>query len=305
MSDQNRATLIAVLVLLALFGAGAYVAAAALAGGAIPLMPRGERVAIVPLEGVITASSAKRVLRDLRRLEDDGSVRAFVLEIRSPGGTVGASQSLYREVARRRADGERPVVAWIGDVGASGGYYAALAADSIYALPGSITGSIGVIMQFPDAGELLDRAGLRVEVVRSGEHKGGGSPLRALDPGDREVFRTLVEDTYGQFVDAVAESRTFGREEAIALADGSVYSGERAERLGLIDGTGTLSEAVDVAGRMAGIGRDPETVRPRRGGPSMLQLLLGDRAGEVAESVADWAALAGEASSPRLLYLWR
>ncbi len=305
MSDRNRATLAALVILFVVFGAGAYLAAATLVDGSVPLFPAGDRVAVVPVEGVITGASAERALRRLRRLERDESVRAFVLEIRSPGGTVGASQSLYREVRRRRAEDDRPVVAWIGDVGASGGYYVALAADSIYALPGSITGSIGVIMQFPDARELLRKAGVSVEIVRSGEHKGAGSAFRALDAEDREVFQTLVEDTYGQFLDAVVDARPVSRGRAAELADGRVFSGERAVRHGLIDRVGTLSEAIDAAGRMAGIGADPRTVRPGERRPDLLDLVLGEEASEVRESVAGWVSTAGELSSPRLLYLWR
>lgn len=305
MSDQNRSTLIAVVALLVVFGAGAYLTATTLLGGSLPLVPTADRVAVLPVEGVITAGSAERVLGSLRRFAEDGSVRAYVLEIRSPGGTVGASQSLYEEIRRHREEEERPVVAWIGDVGASGGYYVALAADSIYALPGSITGSIGVIMQFPDAGELLDRAGVRFEVVKSGEHKGAGAAFRSLDPADRDVFRTLVRDSYGQFLDAVSTSRSLGRDRVRELSDGAVYSGERAARLGLIDGTATLSRAIDRAGRMAGLGDDPRTIRPRRDRPGLLELVLGEGSSEVREGVTGWATLATEVSSPRLLYLWR
>lgn len=305
MSDRNRATLAALVTLFVVFGAGAYLAAATVVDGSVPLFPAGDRVAVVPVEGVITGASAERALRRLRRFERDESVRAYVLEIRSPGGTVGASQSLYREVRSRRAEDDRPVVAWIGDVGASGGYYVALAADSIYALPGSITGSIGVIMQFPDARELLRKAGVSVEIVRSGDHKGAGSAFRALDAEDRAVFETLVEDTYGQFLDAVVDARPVSRERATELADGRVFSGERAARHGLIDRVGTLSEAIDAAGRMAGLGEDPRTVRPGERRPGLLELVLGEGASEVRESVAGWVSTAGELSSPRLLYLWR
>lgn len=305
MSDQNRATLVVLLTLLVLFAVGAYVAAASLADGSMPLLPTEDRVAIVPVEGVITGGTTERVLRQLRRFERDGSVRAFVLEIESPGGTVGASQALYREVRRRREADDRPVVAWLGDVGASGGYYVALGADSIFALPGSITGSIGVVMQFPDARELLRKAGVSVEIVTSGEHKGAGSAFRSLGEEDREVFQTLVDDTYGQFVDAVVADRPLDRPRALELADGRVYSGERAARYGLVDGIGTLSEAVDAAGRMAGLGDDPRTVRPGRRRPDLLELLLGDGASKVRDSVGDWVAAASELSSPRLLYLWR
>lgn len=306
MTDQRRSTLLAIALLLLLFGGGAVLALSRVMDRPLPLVPGGDRVAVVAVEGVITFETAP--VRALRRLREEDRVRALVLEIRSPGGTVGASQALYREVrAFREAD--RPVVAWIGDVGASGGYYAAAGADSVFALPGSITGSIGVIMQFPDARGLLQKAGLQVEIVKSGEHKDAGSPVRALDESDREVFQTLVDDTYGQFLDAVARGRRLSMDSARTLADGRVYSGERAARIGLIDGTATFPEAVDAAGRMAGLGEDPPLLRPDRRRRSWTDVLLGGPEGLLATAAESLLGGGGPAarswSSPRLMYLWR
>lgn len=306
MTDQRRSTLLAIALLLLLFGGGAVLAFSQILDRPLPLVPGGNRVAVVPVEGVITSETAP--VRALRRLREEDRVRALVLEIRSPGGTVGASQALHREVRAFREEG-RPVVAWIGDVGASGGYYAATEADSVFALPGSITGSIGVIMQFPDARGLLQKAGVQVEIVKSGEHKDAGSPVRALDESDREVFQTLVDDTYGQFLDAVAQGRGLSRDSARTLADGRVYSGERAARIGLIDGTATFPEALDAAGRMAGLGEDPPVLRPDRERRDWVDVLLEGRTGllaAVAESLLGAGGPAGPSwSSPRLMYLWR
>lgn len=306
MSDQRRSTVLALALLLLLFGGGAWLALSQMVDRPMPLLPGRDRVAVVPVEGVIgSGASSLDAVRHYRRRD---GIRGLVLEIRSPGGTVGASQALHREVEAFREDG-RPVVAWIGDVGASGGYYAAVAADSIYALPGSITGSIGVIMQFPDARGLLEKAGLRVEIVKSGEHKDAGSSLRALDESDREVFQTLVDDTYGQFLDAVVAGRDLSRDSTRILADGRVYSGERAARVGLIDGTSDLPAAVDAAGRMAGLGEDPATVRPNRRRSDWMDLVLEGSGGLLQRAARAWLGTSGREgaswSSPRLLYLWR
>lgn len=306
MADQSRSSVIAIVVLLLVFAAGTYLATARLLDRPMPLIPGEGRVAILPVEGPIAAEGSERILRTLRRYRDDARVRGIVLEIESPGGTVGASQALYREIRELRDEDDRPLVAWIGDVGASGGYYVALAADSVYALPGSITGSIGVIMQFPDTRELLRKAGVSVEIVRSGDRKGAGSVFRELSEADREVFQALVDDAYGQFLDAVIANRGLDPDSARTLADGSVYSGERAARLGLVDGLATRSEAIERAGRMAGLGPSPATVRPeeRRLGP--LDLLTGEGAETVKDRILGWLGLSGgDLSSPRLLYLWR
>lgn len=301
---KTRSTLVAILALLVLFGAGTYVSVELLMGRDLPVIPSRGRVGVVPLEGAL--ATAEPTVRVLDRYRANESVRALVLEIRSPGGTVGASQTLYREIRAFRKEEERPVVAWIGDVGASGGYYAALAADSIYALPGSITGSIGVIMQFPNVEDLADRLGVDLAVVKSGPRKDAGSPFRPLEEADREVFQTLVDDAYGQFLDAVVEGRGLERSRARQLADGSVYSGERARELGLVDRIGTLSEAVRSAGRMAGLGDSPPTVRPGRRELTLTDLLRGISVDRIRGWIADWTGWTpGPGVTPRLLYLWR
>lgn len=306
MADQSRSSVVAVVVLLAVFAVGTYLATARLLDRPMPLVPGEGRVAILPVEGVIAGEMAERLVGTLHRFREDDRVRAFILEIRSPGGTVGASQALYREVRRLREEDDRPVLAWIGDVGASGGYYTALAADSVYSLPGSITGSIGVIMQFPNTRELLRKVGVSMEIVASGERKRAGSPFREMSEEDREMFRRLVEDAYGQFLDAVVEARALARDSARVLADGSVYSGERAERIGLVDGLATRSEVLERVGRMTGLGPSPSTVRPEPRRLSPFDLLTEDGADELGERILGWLGLwGGEPSSPRLLYLWR
>lgn len=301
MSGDRKTALYAILGLLFVFAGGLYLSVRVLADGA-PRLLGGDRVAVLPLEGVI--ASERGFLERLEGYRDDGSVRAFVLEIRSPGGAVGASQSLYRTIRDLRETDERPVIAWIGDVGASGGYYVALAADSIYALPGSITGSIGVIMEFPDAQELLRKVGLRFEVVKSGEHKDMGSFVRPMSEGDREILEGVVRDVWEQFVEAVGENRGMTRERVVGLADGRIFTGEQARDLGLVDGIGTLQEAIDAAGRMAGLGEGPPTVRPRERRLGLLDLLLGSGRARW-EGLLEPLSRAAERGTPRLLYEWR
>lgn len=236
-------------------------------------LPLGGRIAVVEVDGMIVDD--REYLEQIRRLREDRSIRGFLVVINSPGGVVGPSQSIYRELTRVREEDGLPVVASIGAVGASGGYYIALAADSIFALPGSITGSIGVIMEFPEVGELMDKVGVGMQVIKSAEHKDIGSPFRPLSPEDREVLASLVQDVYGQFVDVVVAERKIAPVEVRRLADGRILSGRQALEQGLIDRIGNLHDALAAAGRMAGLGEDPRVVWPPEEGFTLLDILLG------------------------------
>ncbi len=296
---QRRTGILGIVLLLVLFASGAFLTARLLLGGRVPGLTR-KRVAVLPIVGII--DSETRFVRELQAFRDDPSVRAFVLEIRSPGGGVGASQSIHAELQRLRMEDDRPLIAWIGDIGASGGYYVALPADSIFALPGSITGSIGVIMQFPNAEELFRKVGVELQVVKSGRLKDMGSPVRELSEEERQVLQGLVDDVWNQFVDAVADGRDMDRARVVELADGRVFSGERAWRQGLVDRLGTLQDAVDTAGRMSGLGERPRIVRPSREKVSLLDLLSG-----VDETrIAAWIQMVktGAGGTPRLNYEW-
>jgi protease-4 len=233
----------------------------------------GGRIAVLDVEGVI--NDDREFLEDLRRFREDESVRGYVVNINSPGGVVAPSQSIYQELRRVRDEDDVPVVASIGGVGASGGYYIALAADSIFALPGSITGSIGVIMEIPDASELLAKVGVRVQTVMSAEHKDVGSPFRPLGAGDRAILDSLVLDVYGQFVDVVAAERQLDRARVLLVADGRILSGRQALEQRLIDRLGNRRDALAAAGRMAGLGDDPRVVRPPEDRVTMWDVLFG------------------------------
>jgi protease-4 len=263
-----------------------------------------DRIAVLPLRGVITQNH--RVLGELRDYRKDGSVRGFVLLIDSPGGEVAPSQSLYRELAKARDDGY-PVVAAIGSVGASGAYYAALGADTILAMPGSLVGSIGVIMEFPNVQELLDKVGLRFEVIKSAEHKDIGSPYREVTDEERALLQEVIDDVYGQFLAAIAQEREMSLDSVSRVADGRVLSGKLAIEYGLVDGEGNISDAIAMAGEMAGLGPEPRTVQRQERRVTWLDLLssLARWSGSgdgTAASLTEIFSEGGFRQGPRLLY---
>ena len=296
MTYKKRNTVIALLALLGIFGVGAILSIRGTMGDTSFLA--GGRVAVIPLKGVIADEAA--FTKALDEFRDDSGVRAFVIEIESPGGTVGASQSIFEAIRDLRDDDDRPVLAWMGDVGASGGYYAAVGADSVYALPGTMTGSIGVIMEFPNAEELFRKVGVGWDVVASGEHKDVGGLARSLSPGGREILEALVSDVHEQFVEVVSANRNLDRETVRGLADGRIFSGRQANELGLVDGLLTLPETIELAGRMAGLGADPSVVRPREPSVGLWDLLGGLSLGDARGWFESLAPL--RPGGPRLLF---
>lgn len=234
----------------------------------------GSKVAIINLYGVI--DSPTEVVRQLDRWGDDNSVKAIVMHINSPGGGVAASQEIYEKILKVKRETDKPIVASMQSVAASGGYYVACACDQIVADPGTITGSIGVIFQYPVIDEMFDKLGISYQTIKSGERKDIGSPFRKPSMGDSLVFQSVVDDTYQQFVDVIVENRNLPRTEVIKIADGSIYSGRQARELGLVDSLGTFEDAVDLAGELSGLGIDPDRVRevPRRGA-SIFDLIEG------------------------------
>jgi protease IV len=221
----------------------------------------GNRVALVEVEGLIL--SAERVVHELEEHLEDASIRAVVVRVQSPGGVVAPTQEIHDAIRRVRAKG-KPVVASLGSIAASGGYYLAVAADRIVASPGTLTGSIGVLMQVAEVEGLLKKVGVRLEVIKAGRHKDLGNFSRAMTPEEREILQALLDDMYDQFVGAVAQGRGLDRAAVLKLADGRVYSGRRAQELKLVDELGGLDDAVRAAGTLAGITGKPRLVRPRR-----------------------------------------
>lgn len=241
----------------------------------------GDRIAVIPVEGVINDETAKRVNRHLKQYGADRRVKAILLRVDSPGGGVAASQEIYREVKRVKEDKKKKIVVSMGTVAASGGYYIAAPADLIVANPGTITGSIGVIAEWINFKDLAAWAKIRPEVFKSGEFKDTGSPTREMSPREREYFQSMILELYNQFVAAVVEGRA-GRKELDAervrkLADGRVYTGQAAVDNGLADAVGNYEDAVRETARLVGIKGEPQVVtppRPRKGF-SLLDLLGG------------------------------
>jgi protease-4 len=239
---------------------------------------RGEKVAVLPINGLITDSEA--TIEQLKKFAKDDSVKAIVLRLNTPGGGVGPSQEIYEEVRKLR--GKKVVVASMGALAASGGYYIACGADKIFANPGTITGSIGVIMQFVNVKDLIEKIGLKGYVIKSGSFKDTGSPVREMTPEERKLLQGLIDNVYSQFVNAVVEGRKLPREDVLAIADGRVLSGEQAKELGLVDVLGNQEDAVAEAGKMAKIEGEPQVLTPPKKKFSILDLLR-----EEAKSIID------------------
>ncbi len=230
-----------------------------------------DKVVVVAIEGIIVdATDISKELGDLAERDD---VKAVVLRINSPGGAVGPSQEIYSEVTRLR--NTKTVVASMGTVAASGGYYAAAAAEKIVANPGTITGSIGVLVEFVDASELLAKIGIDGYVVKSGKFKDMGSPLRKMDAEERRMLQDLVNDVNGQFIAAVAKGRGLTEDVVRGMADGRIFTGAQAAGLGLVDQLGDLTDAINLSARLAGIEGKPYVIYPDRKGMNLLEKVFG------------------------------
>ena len=221
----------------------------------------GPKVAIVELEGLIAETDD--LVRELRQYRENPSIKAVVIRINSPGGVVGPTQEVYDALRRLREAG-KPVVASLGAVAASGGYYIAVGADRIYANPGSLTGSIGVIMQLANIDALMKKVGVDYVVVKAGAFKDIGNIARPMTPEERRVLQTLLDDVHGQFIDAVAKGRKLPREQVVQFADGRVFSGTQALSLKMVDALGGLEDAVNAAAKLANLPTPPAIERPRR-----------------------------------------
>ncbi len=229
----------------------------------------GGKVAVLPISGMIADS--EQVIEQMKRFEKDNAVKAIVLRINSPGGGVAPSQEIYEEV--RKLNAKKPVLTSMGTIAASGGYYIASATRKIYANPGTMTGSIGVVMPFMNVKDLVDKIGLKGMAVKSGEFKDIGSPLREMTPEDRQVLQSVVDNVHLQFVNAVAAGRKLPREDVLKIADGRIFTGEQAKALKLVDALGNLEDTVADAAKMGGISGEPKVVTPPKSKISLLEFL--------------------------------
>lgn len=206
-------------------------------------------VGVIEIDGAIADS--RQTIDHIRRFREDDAIKAIVIRINSPGGAVGPAQEIYREI--RKTVGTKTVVASMGAVAASGGYYVASAADGIVANPGTITGSIGVIMGYTNFGELLEKIGMVPVVIKSGPYKDTGSPTREMRDDEREILQAIIQTIHAQFVTAIAEGRKMARAEVERAADGRIITGEDAQARGLVDRLGNFQDALEWAAELAGI----------------------------------------------------
>jgi protease-4 len=219
-------------------------------------IPLKNRVALVRIEGPILDS--KNTIDEIKDYAKDNSIKAIILRIDSPGGAVGPSQEIYAEV--KKAAAKKKIIVSMGSVAASGGYYIASAATRILANPGTLTGSIGVIMEIPNVEGLMTKIGIKTEVIKSGKNKDIGSTFRSMTKEERELLQGVMDNVHEQFIKAVAEGRKMKVEDVRQIADGRIFTGEQAKANGLVDELGTLEDATMAAAKLAGINEEPEVI---------------------------------------------
>jgi protease IV len=234
----------------------------------------GSKIAVVDLNGVIF--SPKQIVPQLKKFADDDSVKAIIIHVNSPGGGVAASEEIYREVKRIRDEKKKRIVASIETVGASGAYYVASATNKIYADKGSVVGSIGVIAEWVNYGELLRWAKLNAITLKAGEFKDTGSPTREMTPAEREYMQGLIDNMHTQFIQAVADGRHAKEADIRAIANGKVWTGEQANGMKLVDEIADFEGAVKDTARAVNISGEPTLVYPPKDRRSGLDLLFGD-----------------------------
>lgn len=237
----------------------------------------GDKIAVIELRGVITES--EDIVRQFKERRENNSIKAIVFRVESPGGGVVASQEIYEEVKKTR-DAGKPVIVSMGSVAASGGYYVSCGASRIVANPGTLTGSIGVISEFLQLEDVLNKLGVGVKTIKSGKLKDAGSPTRKMNEQDEKYFQDLINNVHVQFIDVVSREREIDREEAVVLADGRVFTGVQAMDLRLVDTLGTYQDAIAIAAEIAGISGEPSIVKERKR-LSWFESMFGD----VAESL--------------------
>lgn len=234
----------------------------------------GDSIGVIDVDGVILA--ADKTVDNLRKFDQDDSIKAIILHIDSPGGGAAASQEIYQQVRRIRDEKKKPIIASIESVGASGAYYIASGANKIYANDASIVGSIGVIMEWTNYGDLLKWAKLKPEVLKAGSLKDAGSPTREMTPEERAYFQGLVDNMHTQFIRDVAAGRGIASDTLTPLATGQVWTGQQALPLHLIDKQGGFRDALLDTAKQVGISGEPNVVKPAKKGRSVFDLVTSD-----------------------------
>jgi protease-4 len=286
--------------------AGIVILVALATGGEMGL---GEAVAIVRVEGVILSGSppvspfegggaySDQIVEHLEQAQEDASVKAILLRVNSPGGSVVASDEIYQKML----EVEKPIVVSMGELAASGGYYVSAPADVIMANPATLTGSIGVITEITNLEELMEKIGVEVVVIKSGIHKDEGSPFREMTEEEKAIWQAIIDEAYGQFVAIVAEGRDLPEEEVREIADGRIYTGKQAIELGLVDELGNLPEAIDRAAELGGIEGEPRLVEYHRP-PTLFETFFGSLVSPF--QPFDMARLLDLEGRPSLQYLY-
>ncbi len=228
------------------------------------------KVALVNIKGVIVDS--RQSIDAIKQYRKDPSIKAIVIRVDSPGGAVVPSQEIYEEI--KRTISVKPVVVSMGSVAASGGYYISCPATKIIANPGTLTGSIGVLIEIPNIKGLLDKIGVKAEIIKSGRYKDITSPFKPLQNDEKEILQKLIDDVHEQFIKAVAEGRKIPVEKVRKIADGRVFTGLKAKELGLVDDIGDLDYAIKVAAQLAKIKGEPEIVTKKS--TLLIEILRGD-----------------------------
>ncbi len=241
----------------------------------------GGGVGLVEVKGLIIDS--QETVKQLHEFARDDRVKSVVLRIESPGGVVGPSQEIYAEV--KKLASKKKVVVSMGSVAASGGYYIAAPASMIFANPGTITGSIGVLMKFTNVEGLMGKIGVKAFTLKTGKYKDAGSPLRPMSDEEKAMLQGVIDNTREQFVNAVAEGRKLPREQVAGIADGRIFTGEQAKQAKLVDKLGTLQDAVEEAARLAGIKGEPQLIRPPKKKKVLLDLLAEETASRIGSVV--------------------
>jgi len=241
-----------------------------------------EKIAVIEVEGVIVTS--RDIISRINKYKEDESIKAVVIRIDSPGGGVGPSQEIYEEV--NKLGKKKQVVASMGSVAASGGYYIACATHKIFANPGTITGSIGVIIEFANVEELLGKIGMKSVVIKSGKYKDILSPTREIKEDEQALLQGVIDSIHRQFIEDVARGRKLPVEKVKEIADGRIFSGEQALELGLLDELGNLQDAIQAAADLVGIEGKPRVVYPEKKKPSIWEFVFGGSLSNIRELLA-------------------
>ena len=261
--------------LIVLFLSSVFIAASFLGGG--NHFAVGTGVGLVEVKGLIVDS--QETVKQLNDLRKDDNVKAVVLRVDSPGGVVGPSQEIYAEVKKLAA--RKKVVVSMGSIAASGGYYISAAASRILANPGTITGSIGVLMRFSNLEGLMGRIGMKAFTLKTGKYKDVGSPAHPMTDEEKAMLQGVIDNTHSQFVKAVAEGRKLPEADVRSIADGRIFTGEQALALKLVDRLGTLQDAIEEAGKLAGIEGEPRLIRPPKKKKLLLDMLVEETAARI------------------------